>query len=299
MLNRSCYLHTSVQSIWRWYEFFSTQTRMEFNAAIHQDGESFTQWANRLRNLIRSCDYGNALDEQLRDRFAAGIRHAKVQMELRQKWPDGRKHDTGNTKVRFQEILQQATAKDPVLSKIKRFVDLGWPMQNDNVELKPYFEHREEISVECGIILWGNRMVIQTAQQRLITPHATTGKAPAELFLGRRLPTWLDRLKPDPRNKMEIKVWKQKVYHDANVRAHSSRQGDEVWVINKSKPGWHPDVVERRTGKLSYEVLSSGQIRRKHADQICSRSAATDDKPTPTVVNQQQEVKVQESQLPE
>ncbi|KAG8239366.1 hypothetical protein J437_LFUL019119 [Ladona fulva] len=41
--------------------------RMEFNAAIHQDGEILTQWANRLRNLIRSCDYSNALDEQLRD----------------------------------------------------------------------------------------------------------------------------------------------------------------------------------------------------------------------------------------
>ncbi|KAG8228665.1 hypothetical protein J437_LFUL008902 [Ladona fulva] len=41
------------------------------------------------------------------------------------------------------KILHQATAKDPVLSKIKRFVDLGWPMQNDKVELKPYFERRE------------------------------------------------------------------------------------------------------------------------------------------------------------
>ncbi|KAG8236667.1 hypothetical protein J437_LFUL014394 [Ladona fulva] len=121
------------------------------------------------------------------------------------------------------------------------------------------------------------------------------GKAPAELFLGRRLPIRLDRLKPDPRNKMEIEVWKQKVYHDANVRACSFRQGDEVWVKNECKTGWHPGVVERRTGKLSYEFLVSGKIRRKHADQICSRSGATDDKPTPTVENQQQEVEVQEA----
>ncbi|KAG8235539.1 hypothetical protein J437_LFUL013501 [Ladona fulva] len=97
------------------------------------------------------------------------------------------------------------------------------------------------------------------------TPHATTGKAPAELFLGHRLPTLLDRLKPDPRNKME--VWKQKVYHDTNVRARSLRQGDEEWVKNKCKPGLQPGVVERRTGKLSYEVLISGQMKRKH-DQL-------------------------------
>ncbi|KAG8234122.1 hypothetical protein J437_LFUL007488 [Ladona fulva] len=106
------------------------------------------------------------------------------------------------------------------------------------------------------------------------TPHSTTGKAPAELFLGHSLPTWWDCLKPDPRNKMEIKMWKQKVYEEANVRAHSFRQGDEVWVQNKCKPGWHPGVVGRKTGKLLYEVLIGGQMKRKHADQLHSRSEA-------------------------
>ncbi|KAG8212690.1 hypothetical protein J437_LFUL019573 [Ladona fulva] len=57
---------------------------------------------------------------------------------------------------------QQTTAKDPVLSKIKFFVDLGWPMQNDKVD---YFERQEEMSVECGIILWGNPILIITAQR--------------------------------------------------------------------------------------------------------------------------------------
>ncbi|KAG8238435.1 hypothetical protein J437_LFUL002892 [Ladona fulva] len=98
---------------------------------------------------------------------------------------------------------------------------------------------------------------------------------------------------------MEIKVWKQKLYHNANVRARSFRQGDEVWVKNECKPGWHPAVVERITGKLSYEVLISGQMKRKHADQLRSRSGAMDDKPTATVVNQQQEVEEQESWISE
>ncbi|KAG8237474.1 hypothetical protein J437_LFUL015693 [Ladona fulva] len=206
------------------------------------------------------------------------------------------------------KILHQVTAKDPVLSKIKRFVDLGWPMQNVKVELKPYFERREEISVECRITLWGNRMSDAGNQdlrlQRFLlsyrnTPHATTGKAPAVLFLSNLHPTRLDHLKPDPRNKMEIEVWKQKVYHNANVRAHFFRQGDEVWVKNECNPGWHSGVVERKTGKLSYEVLISGQMNRKHADQLHSRSGAMDYKPTQSVVHQQQEIEVQESQLPQ
>ncbi|KAG8229536.1 hypothetical protein J437_LFUL009010 [Ladona fulva] len=66
----------------------------------------------------------------------------------------------------------------------------------------------------------------------------------------------------------------------ANIRARSFRQRDEVWVKNEC-------------------YLVGTLIRQKHADQIRSRSGATDDKPTQTVVNQQQEVEVQESQLPE
>ncbi|KAG8237425.1 hypothetical protein J437_LFUL017273 [Ladona fulva] len=75
------------------------------------------------------------------------------------------------------------------------------------------------------------------------TPHATTGKAPAELFLGHRLST------------------------RANIRAHLLRQRDEVRVQNECKPGWHPDVVERKIRKLSYEALIGGQMKQKHADQ--------------------------------
>ncbi|KAG8239578.1 hypothetical protein J437_LFUL019209 [Ladona fulva] len=97
--------------------------------------------------------------------------------------------------------------------------------------------------------------------------------------MGHRLPTRLDHLKPDQRNKMEILVWKQEVYHDANVR-RLFRQGDEVWVQNECK----------QFGAV---------MKRKHVDQLRSRAEATDDRPKPTVVNQQQEVEVQEPRLPE
>ncbi|KAG8233712.1 hypothetical protein J437_LFUL013832 [Ladona fulva] len=92
------------------------------------------------------------------------------------------------------------------------------------------------------------------------TPSTTIGKAPAELFLGHCLPTQLDRLKPDLRNKMEIEVWKQNSYHDAYVRKCSFRQGDEVWVQNVCKPGRYPVVKGRKSGELSYEVLIGGHI---------------------------------------
>ena len=91
--------------------------RMEFGAAVRLDGESFTQFANRLRNLSRSCDYGNSLDEQLRDRLAAGARHSKLQLELRQQWPDGKKDPT--TKVSFQDVFDLALTMERAENEVQ------------------------------------------------------------------------------------------------------------------------------------------------------------------------------------
>ncbi|KAG8239530.1 hypothetical protein J437_LFUL018904 [Ladona fulva] len=60
--------------------------------------------------------------------------------------------------------------------------------------------------------------------------------------------------------------------------------------VHSGKEMKHPGVVEMKTEKLLYEVLIGGQMKWKHADQLCSRSVAMEDKPTAPVVNQQQEV---------
>lgn len=109
------------------------------------------------------------------------------------------------------------------------------------------------------------------------TPHKTTGKCPAELFLGRRLPEKLDRIKPNIKDKMEWELWKQKYYHDGNAKYRSFEVGDDVWVQNERESGWRPGVVERKTGELSYEVCSAGQNKKKHADQLRSRSQTVTD----------------------
>ena len=107
-------------------------------------------------------------------------------------------------------------------------------------------------------------------------PHKTTGKSPAELFLGRRVKTRLDRLRPDPRLKMESEVWKQEAYHDTNAKPRSFGTGDDVWVQKEREQGWQPGVVGRRTGELSYEVFVGGDQKRKHADQMRRRFGAVD-----------------------
>ncbi|XP_054283614.1 uncharacterized protein K02A2.6-like [Macrosteles quadrilineatus] len=50
------------------------------------------------------------------------------------------------------------------------------------------------------------------------SPQKTIGRAPAELFLGRRLPTIFDNMKPNLRKKMEMKLWKEQGRDNKKVR---------------------------------------------------------------------------------
>lgn len=55
-------------------------------------------------------------------------------------------------------IADQSTC-DPVLSKVLRHLEMGWP---DTVEdtLRPYLSRKNELILEQGCILWGTRVVV-------------------------------------------------------------------------------------------------------------------------------------------
>jgi hypothetical protein len=56
------------------------------------------------------------------------------------------------------------TTRDPVLSKVHRLVQRGWPQSEpeDDPEILPYFRRRYELSTEGGCVLWGCRVVVPT-----------------------------------------------------------------------------------------------------------------------------------------
>ena len=69
---------------------------------------------------------------------------------------------------------------DPVLSRVRNYLQLGWPeKKNLGEDLAPFSAKREELSVEDGVpvILWGLRVVIpdhRALRQRLLKElHAT------------------------------------------------------------------------------------------------------------------------------
>ena len=56
--------------------------------------------------------------------------------------------------------IKQWTARDNVLSRVLKYVQHGWPELVDDVDLKPYFARRSELSLHDGCLLWGSRVVI-------------------------------------------------------------------------------------------------------------------------------------------
>ena len=57
--------------------------------------------------------------------------------------------------------IRVCTVHDPILSKVMKWVQEGWPARaQTESDLQPYFQRRDELSTDGGFILWGSRVVI-------------------------------------------------------------------------------------------------------------------------------------------
>ena len=64
--------------------------------------------------------------------------------------------------------LRAATSSDRVLSKVYRYTKGNWPQQVP-ADLRPFFNRRNELTVEEGCLLWGFRVVIpQSLREKLL-----------------------------------------------------------------------------------------------------------------------------------
>ena len=76
--------------------------------------------------------------------------------------------ETLHTSPISSEQLKNWSARDPVLSRVLETVRMGW-QHLEGVEFKHYNSRGEELSVQDGCLLWGNRLVIpETARQRVL-----------------------------------------------------------------------------------------------------------------------------------
>ena len=56
--------------------------------------------------------------------------------------------------------IRKATQTDKVLTKVKEYVQNGWPNHMPDTELKPFFVRRNELSIDQGCVMWGSRVII-------------------------------------------------------------------------------------------------------------------------------------------
>lgn len=92
------------------------------------------------------------------------------------------------------------------------------------------------------------------------TPHSVTGKTPAELMMGRKLRSPLDRLHPDRIREPERPDTKVKKF----------QLGDAVYMRSFIPgPRWKAAKVVAIMGPVSYRVQQeNGEIHRRHRDQL-------------------------------
>ena len=90
------------------------------------------------------------------------------------------------------EQVQATTRRDPVLSQVFRYVQDGWPA-TVNDKYKPFYKRKDELSIEAGCLLWGNRVIVPEKFQLILIeelhrdhPGASRMKSVARSYFGTR-----------------------------------------------------------------------------------------------------------------
>lgn len=104
------------------------------------------------------------------------------------------------------------------------------------------------------------------------TPHSTTGEPPSLLLMGRRLRTRLDLLIPSVEKHVEARQYSTMVSRTANRGLRQFNAGDTVLARNYGKgEKWMRGVISEVLGSRHYMVEVSGNLWKRHVDQLLSR----------------------------
>ncbi|XP_033739278.1 uncharacterized protein K02A2.6-like [Pecten maximus] len=98
------------------------------------------------------------------------------------------------------------------------------------------------------------------------TPHSLTKTPPSELFLGRKLRTRLDIMRPDLSGKTQQKTTptesKTRLFEIGDIVITRDYHG------NPRKPSWIKGIVIRKLGPMTYTIQVDNLIWKRHVDQI-------------------------------
>ncbi|XP_054876594.1 uncharacterized protein K02A2.6-like [Poeciliopsis prolifica] len=102
--------------------------------------------------------------------------------------------------------------------------------------------------------------------QYRVTPNCTTGQSPAEMFLHRHIRTRLDFLKPNTKETVRRKQYRQKAQHDFTAVDRSFSVDDAVYLRNT---GGGVSQVDTWTGcKTKLAQFDLNTVHRRYGDQL-------------------------------
>ncbi|KAL5516394.1 hypothetical protein EMCRGX_G001700 [Ephydatia muelleri] len=93
------------------------------------------------------------------------------------------------------------------------------------------------------------------------TPQKSTGRAPAELLIGRKIRTKLDLLKPVVSKNIDKALIEQKLHHDKHAKPKIFTTGQHVWVQNITGKGYQADndgTVQKSSSEDQFGQQHSG-----------------------------------------
>ena len=113
---------------------------------------------------------------------------------------------TSNIPVSSSEIdlIHGESAKDPTLNLLKHYIHMGWPVDRRILpcELHTFWNYREDLSMENGLIIKGARLVIPSTLRRKVLEQIHEGHLGIEKcmlkqetqYFGLEFPMILERL---------------------------------------------------------------------------------------------------------
>ena len=121
-----------------------TIQRSRFNSRFRKQGESVAAFVAELRALAEFCNYGDSLENMIRDRIVCGIMHSKIQQKLLAEKPDTLKRAVEiaqgmETALKNAKELSQQEAGTPAAESINRVTPPGRGKDTGSSRSKPKF----------------------------------------------------------------------------------------------------------------------------------------------------------------
>lgn len=148
------------------------------------------------------------------------------------------------------EDIQHQTAKDMALQKLRATISNGWPENRNSISdlIVPYFDERDELTIQNGIIFKGDRAVIPQALRRDMLKRIHFSHLGVEGCLRRARESvyW-------PQMNAEVKDFIQKC---ETCRTFDTNQGKE--------PLKHHEVPPRPWAKLVLDIFTYGRSSKSY-----------------------------------